>query len=147
MGYLSLLSPSLPAPSLHPPLPPLATFSQQGWSVSPLLPEAWPQGTAVPTTLAHTLANSPFVKPSSNYPNWSGPPGTFLNPAICVDPDGQNMVPALEKLQGGAGIGSFYGKCQDACLPRLPLAWESQKGFLRRCLEAGGLVRVSQVTV
>lgn len=40
-----------------------------------------PQGTEVPTVLAQTFANSPFVKPSSNYPNWSGPPITCSDPS------------------------------------------------------------------
>lgn len=40
-----------------------------------------PQGTEVPTVLAQTFANSPFVIPSSNYPNWSGPPITCSDPS------------------------------------------------------------------
>lgn len=74
--------------------------------------ELWPQGTAVPTVLAHTFANSPFVKPSLNHPNCTERPTctarTPLNTnTYCVDPAGQNMVPALEKLP--------EGKCQRVC--------------------------------
>lgn len=66
---------SLPPPSPHFLLSPCRTICMSPHSFQE------PQGTEIPTVLAQTFANNPFVKPSSNYLNWSGPPITCSEPS------------------------------------------------------------------